>query len=139
VSVSHAGDWVVLAGTPAGATGVDIEQIVELDHQALLRYMLATTGSSQDETIVSQHDFFRLWTLKESVVKATGDGLRTPMTAVLVGPGPTLLRYRDQIRPPAVMTDLSAPDGYVGAATVWTARHVLFIEHDATVLLSSLD
>ncbi len=38
-------------------------------------------------------DFFVTWTRKEALLKATGDGLATPMSELVLGPGPRLVRW----------------------------------------------
>lgn len=74
-NVSHSGQLVVIAmnHTPLG---VDIEEIVPLDpsllealHPVERKYLLSLPVQQQERT------FFRIWTRKESFLKATGDGL----------------------------------------------------------------
>ncbi|MFC0031676.1 4'-phosphopantetheinyl transferase family protein [Micromonospora chaiyaphumensis] len=115
LSVTHAGDLVGVAVTAAGPVGLDVEQEVELDWRRLARRIQAP---GEADPIRSRAGFLRCWTRKESVLKATGDGLRVPMSEVAIGPGPTLLRYRSRVRPPAHLTDLPAPPGYAAALTV---------------------
>ena len=74
-SVSHSGDWAVCAldGEPVG---IDVERVRDKCFAALAaRYFT----SEEHAWLVSQADekraFFRLWTAKESVLKARGTGL----------------------------------------------------------------
>jgi len=116
VSVSHSGDRVVVAATAVAPVGVDVEQIGPVDQARLADHVLAP-----GEVASSVTDFFRYWTRKESVLKATGDGLRVAMTDILVsGPSqaPTLLRYADRTDITASMADLSPGEGYAAAVTV---------------------
>lgn len=118
LSVTHAGTLVGVAVTAAGPVGLDVEQEVKLDWRRLARRI---QGPGEGDPIRSRAGFLRCWTRKESVLKATGDGLRVPMSEVVLGPGPTLLRYRSRVHPPAHLTDLPAPPGYAAALTVLAA------------------
>lgn len=116
VSVSHAGDLVGVATTRLGHVGLDIEQLTDADFQPLLRHVLAPGEAD----VSSREDFFAYWTRKESILKATGDGLLTEMTDVVVSPpcaAPRLLGCLDSV-PTATMVDLAPTPGYVGALTV---------------------
>ncbi|MGV9214460.1 4'-phosphopantetheinyl transferase family protein [Micromonospora sp. RB23] len=118
LSVTHAGELVGVAVTSAGPVGLDVEQEAELDWRRLARRIQAR---DEVDPIRSRAGFLRCWTRKESVLKATGDGLRVPMSEVTLGPGLTLLRYRSQVSPPAYLTDLPVPPGYAAALTVLAA------------------
>jgi phosphopantetheinyl transferase len=78
-NVSHSGDWVVCAVTAGGAVGVDIEQ--ERPNLDLLRLGRRVLADSEYQRLLSLpareqpglfHDY---WTLKESWIKYTGQGL----------------------------------------------------------------
>lgn len=115
VSVSHSGDLVALALTQSVPVGVDIEAIVPTHVTGIARAVL-----SPEETLVGEADFFTYWCRKESAIKATGDGLRTPLRRVIVSPADTparLLTYRGAPLPCA-MADLPVPPGYAGAVAV---------------------
>ena len=72
-SLSHSGDWCVLA-TGAADIGVDIERIDSANLQvAPLVFTPAERSWMQEKPVESFHI---LWTLKESVMKATGLGMR---------------------------------------------------------------
>lgn len=83
-NLSHSGNWVVLLwdkGAPA--LGIDVEQIAPIDLGIAERFftprenadLLSRTGLERLEY------FYRLWTLKESFVKASGKGLSMPLDA----------------------------------------------------------
>ncbi|MFE9919586.1 4'-phosphopantetheinyl transferase family protein [Micromonospora sp. NPDC005553] len=79
VSVSRTAGLVVVAARQAGAVGVDVERIRPLPALALARRWfppaeLAWLGDRPEagRTV----DFLRLWTAKEAVGKALGQGLR---------------------------------------------------------------
>ncbi|REC46645.1 4'-phosphopantetheinyl transferase family protein [Chryseobacterium pennipullorum] len=75
-NISHSGDWVVgvVSKNPAG---VDIEKIAEVKEN-LTSWSLTTEEYQQFQKLNKTERtlfFFKLWTLKESYVKATGTGL----------------------------------------------------------------
>ena len=78
-NVSHSGRHGLIAVAPAGRVGVDLEERVP--RHDLDRLIEAVFGPDErtDLAAVAGDDrtrlFFRLWTLKEAVVKALGTGL----------------------------------------------------------------
>lgn len=133
LSVSHSGDRVAVAVTTAGPVGVDVEQVGSVDFANLAGHVLAP-----GETATSASDFYVYWTRKESVLKATGDGLRVAMTDIEVSPpnaAPALLRYADRAGLTATMADLSPGAGYHAAVTVLGSL-ARVREHDAAELLA---
>lgn len=79
-NLAHSGDWVVCAvsDTPIG---IDIEQVAMIEMDIAKAYFT----SSEYQDILSQPKdkqiqyFYKLWTLKESYVKAEGKGLTIPL------------------------------------------------------------
>ncbi|MFI0793374.1 4'-phosphopantetheinyl transferase family protein [Micromonospora rubida] len=79
VSVSHAGDAVVVAARRAGPVGVDVEAHRELPAVALARRWYAPEEAAwlADRPAERRAEaFLLLWTAKEAVGKALGRGLR---------------------------------------------------------------
>lgn len=83
-NVSHSHDWALIAVGQGQPVGIDLEQVqpdypwdTVLDHvlspheQAILQELPMTARCSA---------FFKIWTCKEAFVKATGNGLSTPLT-----------------------------------------------------------
>jgi 4'-phosphopantetheinyl transferase len=133
-SISHSGDRVAVALTESVPVGVDVEQLKPISVEDLARHVLAA-----DETAAALPDFFCYWTRKEAVVKATGDGLRMPLSKVVVsGPGepPRLLRYGDRTDLVLSLSDLDAGDGYAAAVAVLAAGPVGVEARDASPLLA---
>lgn len=133
LSVSHSGERVLLAVTTAAAVGVDLELVTARDVAALERLVLAP-GERAD----APGDFYRYWCRKESVVKATGDGLRVGLTEVVVSPPdrPAAVEsYRGSALPSA-MTDLEVGPGYAAALTVLAAGVLEAEVRDAAPLLA---
>ena len=138
LSISHSGDKIVVAVTETTPLGVDVEQIRSTrDLEGLGRYVLSET-----EHAVSEGDFFTIWTRKEAVTKATGDGLRVPFQEVIVSAAdapPRLLAWPYPEPPDTVwLRDLEAGPGYKAAVDVLGAVQAGLTQHDGTTLLNSL-
>lgn len=142
ISVSHAGDRVAVACARLPHVGVDVEETrstVAADELASRVLAPSEAGGAAG--------FFAYWTRKEAVLKATGDGLRVPMTEVVVsapGEPPAVLGFgpRPELVHRFAMAALHPGDGYAAALAVlrpdgrplpdgWVT------EHDGSVLLAA--
>lgn len=90
-SISHSGDYVVCALGIGQKLGVDIEEIrsVHLDD-----FKQVFTNEQFDRILSAVNpyqEFFRLWTIKESVVKADGRGLSLPLLDIKIAGDKALL------------------------------------------------
>lgn len=140
VSVSHSGDRIAVAISLAGPVGVDVEQ-AQPQRDILGVARLALCEAELAASAPLDHDgFYTYWTRKESVLKATGDGLRVAMTKIEVSApqqDPRLHRFED--RPDVVaaarMFTLLPGPGYQAALTVLGDPSDI-TEHDATTLLT---
>lgn len=132
VSVAHSGAKVLVAVTRAGPVGIDIE------HTAIARTTPpAARFLAASEPQRAPSDVYRYWCRKESVAKATGEGLRVPFTEVVVSPAAErarLISYRGRTVA-AFMADLDVGDEYVAALTVLTAATVTIDVRQADQLL----
>lgn len=78
-SVSHSGSHGLIAFVPEGRVGVDVEErSARRDLAGDIRVLFApeeraALGAAEGHQRI--HLFYRLWTLKEALVKATGSGL----------------------------------------------------------------
>ncbi|MCG7378207.1 4'-phosphopantetheinyl transferase superfamily protein [Paenibacillus sp. ACRSA] len=87
-NLSHSGDWVVMISGGHDLVGIDVEQIKPIDLQIAdrffapqeNRYLISQPADVQLET------FYRLWTLKESYIKAVGKGLSIPLDSFAILP-----------------------------------------------------
>lgn len=139
LSVSHSGDWIVVATTGSASVGVDVEQIREThDTEALAKYVLA---DAELGSRVQGDGFFTIWARKEAVTKATGDGIRVPFREVIVSAPDAAARvlawpYPD---PPESVTliDLEPDPGYKAALAVLGGCDQV-IERDAAELFAAL-
>jgi 4'-phosphopantetheinyl transferase len=134
-SVSHSGDCVAVALTAAGPAGLDVEAVTGLDYEPMLA---AVCTPAEREQVRSAADFYSYWTRKEAVLKATGEGLRRPMTDLTVSAPadpPALTTLAGRAPPPCQLADIPAGAGYRAAAAVLTAGQVEFSVTDAAQLL----
>lgn len=134
-SVAHSGDHVVVAvtnavpgGGPAGL-GVDVERI-DPDRPP----PEALVWSPVERRTCP--DLWSTWVRKEAALKATGEGLRRPMSSLTAGrpwPGSAHRRVVPDGRPDltADVVDLDVAPGYVAAvAVVGAARTVRPVDLD---------
>lgn len=144
-SVSHAGARVVVALAPAGAVGVDVEELsrgergVEVARVALS----AAERAVLDALAPAERGaaFVRYWTRKEAVVKATGDGITAGLRRVVVsGPGEPARLVDWEGRPDLAgrleLHDVGAgQEGYLASLAVLDAPGQPVGEYDAGGLL----
>jgi 4'-phosphopantetheinyl transferase len=147
LSIAHAGEWVAVACGRVDAVGVDVEAVARARPTAsMTRLVLSPTEREAWETIPEvdrEEAFLHYWTCKEAVLKATGDGLRVPMTRVSISPpgeAPSLHGFegRDDLPATLRLTRLAAREGYAATVAVIapaTTTTVTVTEHDATALL----
>ena len=81
-SLSHSGNLVICAVSDK-PVGCDVEKIRKAPKGVVERYYSDTERVYLSRFLEDEYDreFFRLWTLKESYVKMTGEGLRVPFDA----------------------------------------------------------
>jgi 4'-phosphopantetheinyl transferase len=78
-SLTHSGDRVGVAVSADGPVGLDVEELRELgDLAALAGHAL----SPAEPRPADGPAFLRVWTRKEALLKATGEGLSSPMNAI---------------------------------------------------------
>jgi 4'-phosphopantetheinyl transferase len=75
VSLSHSGRWVACAASDVGPLGIDIE--THCPHHNLYRIANAIYGPSERAQVTKYGvaGFYRIWTLKEAMAKASGRGI----------------------------------------------------------------
>ncbi|HTX84476.1 MAG TPA: 4'-phosphopantetheinyl transferase superfamily protein [Streptosporangiaceae bacterium] len=135
-SVSHSGEVVAVALTPRGPLGVDVEAVRLIDFAAIAE---SVCTPAERIHVRAEADFFTVWTRKEAVLKATGEGLSRPMSDVHVTPpgsAPALLGFGSGPPPACQLADLSVGDGYRACVAVLTGDPVTVSTVDATPLLA---
>ena len=75
ISLSHSGGWVAVAVSDAGAIGIDIE--VHRPHRNFNGIAAAAFGPDEQWLVAADGaaGFYRIWTLKEAIAKASGEGI----------------------------------------------------------------
>lgn len=129
-SITHAGDLVGVAVSAAAPVGLDVEcdtgVFGGLDYLSLSKIVL----SAAEPYPRTSSEFLRYWTRKESVVKATGDGLNVNLASVRVSApdeAPALLAYPGRVLA-ARVTDLAPRPNYPAALTILTAADIEVVE-----------
>jgi 4'-phosphopantetheinyl transferase len=74
VSMSHTRGWVAAAIAESGDIGVDVERHKERDVAALAGYAFGPAERAE-AAAAGTAGFYRIWTLREAIAKATGEGL----------------------------------------------------------------
>lgn len=94
-NITHSGEWVICAVSETCRIGVDVEKIKEVD---LNDYRKTMTQGQHQEISSSSHPekaFFRMWVIKESVIKAHGIGLTFHLDKMEYGPNLARLEEQD--------------------------------------------
>ncbi len=128
-SLSHAGDVVGVAVLDVGPVGLDVEVVRPMsDLDATARHVGAPSEPAA---------FFRAWTRKEALLKATGDGLASPMAAIVLDDDGVASWTGDSApEGPVWLRDLRAPDGSPAAVAGFGATTPAVAEHDGRRLLT---
>lgn len=83
-SIAHT-KGLVVCGISGKRIGVDVEQICQFDERLMRRICTEEERyfiEHERKTMTREETFFRFWTLKESFLKATGQGLAVPMREI---------------------------------------------------------
>jgi 4'-phosphopantetheinyl transferase len=84
-NISHAGNYIICAVTDHGKIGVDIEKIHEVDISDFSGQLTEEELLLIKEAPDKYAEFFRIWTIKEAVIKADGRGLSIPLNEIAIG------------------------------------------------------
>jgi 4'-phosphopantetheinyl transferase len=127
-SFTHAGAVVGVAVREDGPVGLDVEPVRTLpDIDGMARHVGAPAEPMA---------FFRAWTRKEALLKATGDGLASPMAAIVLDDRGVAAWTGDGAPDgPVWLRDLVAPDGSPAAVAGLGAAAPSVVEHDGRRLL----
>lgn len=145
VSWAHCGRWVVVAAARSAEVGIDVEAIPPADELHGLPGMVLSPDESRVLARWAPRErpaaLLTYWTRKESVLKATADGLSVPLPALAVsapdeparvtGWTPASPARRVQLH------DLVPGPGYVGALALLTHRCTHVVERNGERLLDA--
>jgi 4'-phosphopantetheinyl transferase len=82
-NLSHSGGWVVLAVSTEGEIGVDIEFVREFDADGIIRRICSPREINIYQNSNSPKQcFLRLWTQKEAISKACGQGISVGLSSI---------------------------------------------------------
>jgi 4'-phosphopantetheinyl transferase len=124
ISLSHSGGWVACAVSYSGAIGIDIE--VHRPKRNLAGIAATAFGPDEQSEVVvdGASAFYRIWTLKEAMAKASGIGVaqvadrvdrvpKTPKTGawrMTVGGTPWWLAYTTPVSALSLAVAIRDPD-----------------------------
>jgi 4'-phosphopantetheinyl transferase len=125
-NVSHTLATAIFAVTRGARVGIDIEHRDRaLNVDGVARKFMSPGEQAMLEGLAGdlrRHTLLRLWTCKEAMSKATGDGIAAAFRQIDVTLGPTL-RVNDgpaPYRPPAwTLVAAPVPDGYIATVALW--------------------
>ncbi len=127
-NLSHSSALALLAVSRGGPVGIDVEEVRPgyADEGIAERFFSPGEAASLRAIASGRRDesFFRVWTRKEAVVKALGEGLASSLTRFSVATDPDAVASRPTGEASLaalrewVLHDLSPMTGYVGALAV---------------------
>ena len=99
-NVSHSGDWVVCA-IDEKTIGIDVQLIEEIDVLDIAKdfftskeyYLISDTNSNN-----RKETFYDIWTLKESYIKALGEGLSIDLDSFSITKANNTIYYETEIQ-----------------------------------------
>ena len=140
-NVSHSGEMVAVAFAPA-AVGVDIERQRGMDdiHRVAARFFSPAEAERVRLAAGAEAEFFRIWTMKEAVVKAAGGGVSIPLGAFTVPrtapqPEPIVVHSDASTLQGWSVAEIEAGRGYHGAVAARGAWRIAMERETATALL----
>ena len=134
-NASHSGGLFVCAVSNGLTIGVDVEEIRPMEDMTAIASHFFSPAEQRHLASLAEvdrtHAFYECWTRKESVIKATGEGVSRPLDSFEVAFGPAatphLIRIDDDPSPSWTMASFEPCAGYVGAVTspyAWSSVRV---------------
>jgi 4'-phosphopantetheinyl transferase len=142
LSVSHSGDFVVVAFAVGRAVGIDVERLDRSRGTELAKIVLSPAEHahfSRLEPAGRSPACYRYWVRKEALLKASGDGLRVPLTDLTVSASdehPRLVEWagRPELSNWVEMLDLHIDSTHAASVAVIGERTTVH-EYDAGPLI----
>ena len=94
-NLSHSGH-IVICATAEKEVGCDVEKIVKAPEGVAERFFRPGESAYVNEGVGEERDhrFFRIWTMKESYIKMTGEGMRLDLDRFEFLPGAEKIKVR---------------------------------------------
>ena len=134
-NVSHSGGLAIFAFTGGCDIGVDVERVRHMESMNRIAERFFSQEECMELLSVSEGEkpaaFFRCWTRKEAYIKATGEGLSTPLDSFQVAFNDAEDARLIQINNDACealrwsLHNLTLSHGYVGCVAYRDSRRVL--------------
>ena len=123
-SLSHSGDLIICAVSDK-PVGCDVEEIRKAPKGVAERYFSDSEQEYLDQFSGEEYDkaFFRIWTLKESYVKMTGEGMGVPMEEYEVIVDDCARVIRDEGVQGCYVSEVEIP-GYIISICAESSAHV---------------
>ncbi|MGN4443824.1 4'-phosphopantetheinyl transferase Sfp [Bacillus cereus group sp. MYBK79-1] len=145
ISVSHSGEWVVVAFTKSALVGVDVEQmnpnvdVMKMAEGVLTDFEIAQVMKLPDEQKIE--GFLTYWTRKEAVLKATGEGLMIPPVDITVSapndpPNLLVFKCRQELVETTRMEDIRPSEDYMASIAIFSKEVTEIMQLDAVALLN---
>lgn len=80
-SLSYTSGYAFCAMLPGTETGIDAEKMIPIDISVMKSYFASEEWQAIIEADDPQRTFYRLWTQKEALLKASGQNLKTTLLA----------------------------------------------------------
>ncbi|OYU54495.1 MAG: hypothetical protein CFE25_14395 [Chitinophagaceae bacterium BSSC1] len=134
-NISHSGNWIVMA-FGIGSIGIDVEQIQkEFNFESLLPVCFSSSEQSFIQNNSNSSElFYRLWTRKESFVKATSIGLVETLPQLICLDGESeLLNYFSLGQSWETWSFPLDHEHVASLSFVEGKKNILFIEQDIAI------
>jgi 4'-phosphopantetheinyl transferase len=142
LSWSHSGGWVVAAVAHGAPVGVDVERLRPLTDIDALAARVRSPAERAGAGEEGGDSLLRVWTRKEALLKASGDGLGVPMADLTLTPPdgpPQLIDWAGRpANGTAWLADLDPDDEHVGCVSLLGVTSVRLSERSADALLAEL-
>lgn len=123
-NLSHSGDLVICAVSDE-PIGCDVEMIRKAPERVAVRYFSESEKEYLNQFCGEDYDteFFRLWTMKESYVKMTGEGMGLPLGIYEIVLGDCARVIRDGEIQDCYLTEIEM-DGYIISVCAEDSAHL---------------
>jgi 4'-phosphopantetheinyl transferase len=138
-SLTHGGDLVgVAVRLGGGPVGLDVEPVRPLSDLDGMARHVSSPAELARQPAADPDAFLAAWTRKEALLKATGDGISSPMAAITLGPDGVLeWTGNDAPARPVWLRDLHPAPGYRAAVAGLGGAPASVVEHDARPIIAA--